>query len=131
MVRVRGRRQAGLVGSAVEGFDPLRVGVLDLGPATQARDSLRRATDACSEVLMTNTKPGSRAPEHDEPIPRRWLSPDEAAAYLGVTRRWLQRRREERNGPLHSRFGQAIFYDVAELDAWVEANAVAQDGGGA
>lgn len=73
-----------------------------------------------------------RAPQKDAPaapVQRRWLDPDEAAAYLGVTRRWLERRREERNGPrFHKPTSMVIRYDLADLDAYMTEQAVEQEG---
>lgn len=59
-----------------------------------------------------------------EPQPRR-LSEREAAAYLGpVSVRTLQDWRLQKLGPPYTRLGKRVAYDVADLDAFVQANRV-------
>ena len=57
--------------------------------------------------------------------PPKLLKACDAAAYLAVSvatlRSWrLTRRRGSTTGPVFIRFGRAIRYRVADLDAWVE-----------
>jgi excisionase family DNA binding protein len=61
----------------------------------------------------------------DEGAARRWLSKQEAADYLGVNLRWLRRAMERRELPFHRRRRRVLF-DVFELDAYIEANRVAE-----
>lgn len=50
------------------------------------------------------------------------LTPMEAAAYLGVTRRTLNMWRHLRRGPVYSRIGpNTVRYRVRDLDAFVAA----------
>jgi predicted DNA-binding transcriptional regulator AlpA len=54
------------------------------------------------------------APNHDN----RPLDPNEAAQYLKISRRRLDRYREEGDGPRFRKFGAKVAYTVADLDAW-------------
>lgn len=42
----------------------------------------------------------------------------QAAAYLNLSRRRLDRYRTEGNGPRFRKFGQKVVYTIADLDAW-------------
>lgn len=49
-----------------------------------------------------------------------WLSPEEAARYLGLSERGLETMRRQKRGPKYARIGERIVrYDVRELDAWL------------
>lgn len=52
------------------------------------------------------------------PPPRGHLSPRQAAEYLSLSQRRLDRFREEGDGPRFRRFGGRIAYAIADLDAW-------------
>lgn len=52
----------------------------------------------------------------------RRLKPVDAARYLGVDPAWLYRRRAGGGGPRFFKIGRVIRYDIADLDAWLEAN---------
>ncbi len=54
-------------------------------------------------------------------IARRYLDAGEAAAYLRIGRRTLDRLRAEGAGPRHIRVGRRVIYDVRDLDAWMAA----------
>ncbi|WP_146908820.1 helix-turn-helix transcriptional regulator [Arenimonas daejeonensis] len=57
-------------------------------------------------------------------IPRR-LSEREAAAYLGVgSERTLQDWRHRKIGPVYSKLGRRVVYDLADLDAFLAAGRV-------
>lgn len=47
-----------------------------------------------------------------------------ASKYTGVSVRTLRWRRESNQGPPSYRLGKRVMYDVADLDAWVEAEKV-------
>ncbi len=52
-----------------------------------------------------------------------WLSSREAAKYLGVSKDWFDKRRED--GTLHySKVGNTIFYIKKEVDDLIRNNAV-------
>jgi hypothetical protein len=54
-----------------------------------------------------------------EPDPRVWLLESEAARFLGLSKKALERRRSRGTGPLHhQRMGLTAYY-VDDLDAWV------------
>ncbi len=49
----------------------------------------------------------------------RWLTTEEAAAYLKLSPRTLFNWRREGRGPPHHRQGDVLRYDLAELDHWL------------
>ena len=57
-----------------------------------------------------------------------FLKTPDAAAYLGLSRRTLEKWRSDGKGPRYSCLGRAVVYAVADLDEFARENAV---GGGA
>lgn len=57
-----------------------------------------------------------------------FLKTPEAAAYLGLSRRTLEKWRATGKGPRYSRLGRSVVYAVADLDDFARARTV---GGGA
>ena len=53
------------------------------------------------------------------------VDPQTAAAAIGVTVGTLKRWRREGVGPVYCRIGNRVRYRIADLDAWLAANAVA------
>lgn len=49
---------------------------------------------------------------------------DDAARHLKLSIGFLRKARRESYGPVYLRFGRAVRYRVADLDAWVNACAV-------
>ena len=52
--------------------------------------------------------------------PPRYLSNDEAADYLRLSPRTLEKQRVLGGGPKFRKFGRRVMYAVADLDAWAE-----------
>ena len=50
--------------------------------------------------------------------PPRYLTNDEAAAYLRLSPRTLEKQRVIGGGPRFRKFGRRVMYAVADLDAW-------------
>lgn len=50
---------------------------------------------------------------------RRWLTPDQAADHLGISKRTLQRWTGERDLP-SSCIGEVVRYDIHDLDSFME-----------
>lgn len=50
--------------------------------------------------------------------PQRYLTNDEAAAYLRLSPRTLEKQRVIGGGPKFRKFGRRVMYAVADLDAW-------------
>lgn len=50
------------------------------------------------------------------------LNTRQAAQYLGLSRRRLDRYRAEGNGPRFRKFGQKVLYTLVDLDAWSAAH---------
>lgn len=53
-------------------------------------------------------------------IPVRWLSPSEAAEYLGLKMKTLETHRRNKTGPMFFRAGsRAVRYKPEDLDDWL------------
>ncbi|WCU83882.1 helix-turn-helix domain-containing protein [Pseudomonas aeruginosa] len=52
--------------------------------------------------------------------PQRYLTNDEAAEYLRLSPRTLEKQRVIGGGPKFRKFGRRVMYAVADLDAWAE-----------
>ena len=50
--------------------------------------------------------------------PQRYLTNDEAADYLRLSPRTLEKQRVIGGGPKFRKFGRRVMYAVADLDAW-------------
>lgn len=62
------------------------------------------------------------APGRDGAAPTRKLAPvQDAADYLGVSVSYLNKLRCVGGGPTFIRIGSAVRYDLADLDAWIDA----------
>lgn len=46
----------------------------------------------------------------------------DAAAYLGLSIRTMERHRQQHTGPLYSRLGGVIRYERRDLDLWRQEN---------
>lgn len=53
--------------------------------------------------------------------PSRYLTNDEAAEYLRLSPRTLEKQRVIGGGPRFRKFGRRVMYSVADLDAWADA----------
>jgi hypothetical protein len=53
--------------------------------------------------------------------PQRYLTNDEAADYLRLSPRTLEKQRVIGGGPKFRKFGRRVMYAVADLDAWAAA----------
>ena len=53
--------------------------------------------------------------------PARYLTNDEAAGYLRLSPRTLEKQRVIGGGPRFRKFGRRVMYAVADLDAWADA----------
>lgn len=52
--------------------------------------------------------------------PQRYLTNDEAAVYLRLSPRTLEKQRVIAGGPRFRKFGRRVMYAVADLDAWAD-----------
>ncbi|MFZ7069180.1 helix-turn-helix transcriptional regulator [Pseudomonas aeruginosa] len=52
--------------------------------------------------------------------PQRYLTNDEAAAYLRLSPRTLEKQRVIGGGPRFRKFGRRVMYALADLDAWAD-----------
>ena len=62
------------------------------------------------------------APEPTATAPQaRYLTNDEAAAYLRLSPRTLEKQRVIGGGPRFRKFGRRVMYAVTDLEAWADA----------
>ncbi|MCX5565817.1 helix-turn-helix domain-containing protein [Alcaligenes phenolicus] len=54
--------------------------------------------------------------------PPRYLTNDEAAQYLRLSPRTMEKQRVIGGGPKFRKFGRRVMYAVADLDAWADAH---------
>lgn len=55
--------------------------------------------------------------------PREWNSPDEAAAYMGLSHQYLAKlRMTEGAGPVFHKVSSRVLYRRADLDAWLASH---------
>jgi predicted DNA-binding transcriptional regulator AlpA len=52
----------------------------------------------------------------------RKLSVKETAAYLSVSKSWLDKRRLDGKGPTYLKLGRRVVYDIADLENWTASN---------
>ncbi len=60
---------------------------------------------------------------------KRYLSPLEAAKYLGIGRSTLNIHRMSDSGPPYIKWGANVRYDIRDLDEWMGRHRVQTDGG--
>ena len=53
--------------------------------------------------------------------PQRYLTNDEAAEYLRLSPRTLEKQRVIGGGPRFRKFGRRVMYSVADLETWADA----------
>lgn len=62
---------------------------------------------------------------HQQPVqtkqPARYLTNDEAAEFLRLSPRTLEKQRVIGGGPRFRKFGRRVMYAVADLEAWADA----------
>ena len=51
----------------------------------------------------------------------RKLSVKETAAYLAVSKSWLDKRRLDGHGPAYLKFGRRVVYDITDLENWAKS----------
>ncbi len=72
------------------------------------------------------TKPPAAQPGDRDPAPRpaaRYLNNDEAAAYLHLSPRTLEKQRVIGGGPKFRKFGRRVVYAIDDLESWASARA--------
>jgi predicted DNA-binding transcriptional regulator AlpA len=55
---------------------------------------------------------------------RRYLSERQAADYLGISDKTLQRHRGAGTGPQYIKCGGRVLYDIRDCDSWMESQKV-------
>ena len=68
----------------------------------------------------TTESPPPHAPHAPGAETHRLLTTEEAARYLRVSPRTLERYRVTGDGPEFLKVGRLVFYEMAALDAWLE-----------
>lgn len=52
-------------------------------------------------------------------LPIKKMSAVEAAAYIGVSKGWLDKLRHVGGGPDYIKIGRRIVYDITDIEAWL------------
>ena len=71
-------------------------------------------------VLQPN-EPKPARPSTTEHLQPRYLTNDEAAAFLRLSPRTLEKLRVIGGGPRFRKFGRRVMYALADLEAWADA----------
>ena len=74
-----------------------------------------------SPAPLRPTAAREAAPQPAPPAPARYLTNDEAAAFLRLSPRTLEKQRVIGGGPRFRKFGRRVMYAVADLEAWADA----------
>lgn len=74
------------------------------------------------QPLRTPTRPGAPATVIAAPAAR-YLTNDEAADYLRLSPRTLEKMRVIGGGPSFRKFGRRVMYAIADLDGWADGRA--------
>ena len=64
-------------------------------------------------------------------VGRRTLRTPDAAVYVGLATSTLNKLRVRGDGPVYSKLGRIVVYDIADLDGWLEVNKRASTSDGA
>jgi excisionase family DNA binding protein len=56
-----------------------------------------------------------------------WLSPREAAAYVGIPAKTLENYRYDRKGPPYTKIGKHVRYRRDDIDAWMLGRCASDD----
>jgi predicted DNA-binding transcriptional regulator AlpA len=62
------------------------------------------------------------SPSKSEQMTKPRLTVPEAAEYLRLSKSWLDHKRTAGRGPRFVKLGGKIFYDVRDLDSWIETH---------
>ena len=82
-------------------------------------DYTHAIAEAVAEKLAEGIRDGKFLPVG------RYLTPAQAAAYLGLTEAGLETMRKEKRGPLYSRpSNKLVRYRIADLDGWLAEHIV-------
>ena len=74
-------------------------------------------------MRLTPLRPAAAHATQQQPAaaqPQRYLTNDEAAEYLRLSPRTLEKQRVIGGGPRFRKFGRRVMYAVADLDAWAD-----------
>lgn len=67
-------------------------------------------------------RPQSATAPLPQPAQTRYLTNDEAAAFLRLSPRTLEKQRVIGGGPRFRKFGRRVLYAVADLEAWADSH---------
>jgi len=66
---------------------------------------------------------GSTSVQSEPACPDRYLTNEEAANFLRLSPRTLEKHRVLGGGPRFRKFGRRVLYAIADLEAWADARA--------
>ncbi len=78
---------------------------------------MRTNTDTC----LCNSRSAAMSVQSDPPGQPRFLTTLEAAAYLSISARTLEKCRSIGGGPRFRKFGRVVRYTTGDLDEWAKA----------
>lgn len=78
--------------------------------------ALHPAAQGSSSPLHTATTPATT-----QSAVLRYLTNDEAAAFLRLSPRTLEKQRVQGGGPRFRKFGRRVMYAMTDLEAWADA----------
>ncbi len=89
---------------------------------SNARQSCHKATPEAPHVRALRSRPGSALIEHphdpqDTGHPEQWVTKQQLADHLQVTRRWIEY--QQPHGLPHLRLGGINRYRLSEVEAWL------------
>jgi len=76
-------------------------------------------------MATSHVHPASTASAPAAATPARYLTNDEAAAYLRLSPRTLEKLRVLGGGPRFRKFGRRVRYALTDLDAWADGRSYA------
>lgn len=73
-----------------------------------------------SPRLKATTTHAQQMSDPEEAVGHRFLRTPDAATYLGLSARTLEKHRTYGTGPIYRKLGNRIVYAIDELEAWAE-----------
>lgn len=71
--------------------------------------------------ILRDQEPAAPSAPVVEVLPTRYLTNDEAAAFLRLSPRTLEKLRVIGGGPRFRKFGRRVMYALTDLEAWADA----------
>ena len=107
----------------------MRPGVCDFSPLNFALPPADSSSPSWPSFAADHQRPPAKATEatmttHIATLPPRFLRTKEAAAFLSLSARTLEKHRTYGTGPAYRKLGGRVVYSIDELEAWAERGVV-------